>query len=683
MIIKNNESTAAKRRVPVYLVDSTDGYTPETGVTSPTIYVSKSGASPSSGSGSWSEIDSTNMPGWYYYQATQGECDTTGALMINVIKSGTSRHFPITIEIVDNIEKDTYDIVNNGTYGNSALKTEIDANETKIDTIDTVVDAIKTQTDKMGFDGSNNINSTPQTNVTVGTNNDKTGYSISGTKQTLDALNDLSASDVNTECDTALTDYDPPTKTEMDNGFAALNDLSKTDIAAAMKDQDVSGTGAVSGSIHTDIQDNIDANETKIDTVDTVVDAIQAKTDNLPADPASETNATSNKNDIITEVDANETKIDTIDTVVDAVQAKTDNLPADPTSETNATSNKNDIITEVDANETKIDTVDTVVDAIKTQTDKMGFDGSNNINSTPQTNVIVDTNNDKTGYSIDTNNDKTGYSISGTKQTLDALNDIDSAGVEAACEAGLADYDAATGTDISGLNNISKTDVAAALKDQDVSGTGAVSGSIHTDIQDNIDANETKIDTVDTVVDAIQAKTDNLPADPTSETNATSNKNDIITEIDANETKIDTIDTVVDAVQAKTDNLPADPTSETNATSNKNDIVTEVDANETKIDTIDTNVDAVLADTDEIQGKLPTNNIMGSSDTADHDTDIDWLKNVMEADVELDTTGTPWEIVFKTKDTSNELIRKKLYEYDDTAISTTAQVVGKQLESAV
>ena len=38
--------------------------------------------------------------------------------------------------------------------------------------------------------------------------------------------------------------------------------------------------------------------------------------------------------------------------------------------------------------------------------------------------VTVGTNNDKTGYTVDTVNDKTGYSISGTKTTLDALNDI-------------------------------------------------------------------------------------------------------------------------------------------------------------------------------------------------------------------------------------------------------------------
>lgn len=37
---------------------------------------------------------------------------------------------------------------------------------------------------------------------------------------------------VNTEMDTALGDYDAPTKTEMDSAFAALNDLSAADILA-------------------------------------------------------------------------------------------------------------------------------------------------------------------------------------------------------------------------------------------------------------------------------------------------------------------------------------------------------------------------------------------------------------------------------------------------------------------
>ena len=121
------------------------------------------------------------------------------------------------------------------------------------------------------------------------------------------------------------------------------------------------------------------------------------------------------------------------------------------------------------------------------------------------------------------------------------------------------------------------------------------------------------------------------------EANATANKNAIIIEVDANEAKIDTVDTVVDAIKVKTDNLPSDPTSEATATTNKDSIITEVNANEAKIDTIDTVVDAILVDTsdmqprvvaieidtNEIQGKLPANFIMGSSVTADKDDEID------------------------------------------------------------
>jgi len=51
----------------------------------------------------------------------------------------------------------------------------------------------------------------------------------------------------------------------------------------------------------------------------TSIDDIQAKTDNLPVDPASEANATTNTALINTNIDANEVKIDTIDGIVDAI----------------------------------------------------------------------------------------------------------------------------------------------------------------------------------------------------------------------------------------------------------------------------------------------------------------------------------------------------------------------------
>lgn len=48
----------------------------------------------------------------------------------------------------------------------------------------------------------------------------------------VNALNDLSAAQVNTEVDIALADYDAPTKAELDSGFAALNDLSAAEVNA-------------------------------------------------------------------------------------------------------------------------------------------------------------------------------------------------------------------------------------------------------------------------------------------------------------------------------------------------------------------------------------------------------------------------------------------------------------------
>ena len=58
----------------------------------------------------------------------------------------------------------------------------------------------------------------------------------------INALNDLSAADVNAQVDLALSDYDPPTKAEMDAGFAGTIDanivqvLGTTDPASGLAD---------------------------------------------------------------------------------------------------------------------------------------------------------------------------------------------------------------------------------------------------------------------------------------------------------------------------------------------------------------------------------------------------------------------------------------------------------------
>ena len=69
------------------------------------------------------------------------------------------------------------------------------------------------------------------------------------------------------------------------------------------------------------------------------VAAIKAKTDNLPADPASETGniaAVKAKTDALPLDPASDTNVAAVGATATAIQGKTDNLPADPASETGA-----------------------------------------------------------------------------------------------------------------------------------------------------------------------------------------------------------------------------------------------------------------------------------------------------------------------------------------------------------
>ena len=94
--IKQSEATAARRRIPVLLVDLTDGFTPETGVVTPTINISKNGATIATGAGTWTEIGN----GQYYYEFTAGEVDTLGWIAVNIEKATVSRDFNAVVQIM-------------------------------------------------------------------------------------------------------------------------------------------------------------------------------------------------------------------------------------------------------------------------------------------------------------------------------------------------------------------------------------------------------------------------------------------------------------------------------------------------------------------------------------------------------------------------------------------------------
>jgi hypothetical protein len=248
--------------------------------------------------GGFKEVDGTNAKGLYRLDLPDAALATGVDDVVILIGFTGVFEGSLRIELVDNIEKDTYDIVNNVTYGNAQLvRATTPANTLDIEaggtagidfsntngthpTVPTVTDVtndvgitqvaadkvwsstIRTLTSygtlindiwhqlltsittagSIGKLIKDNLDATISSrgtsdfdytanNVTVGTNNDKTGYSISGTKTTLDALNDVSTAEVNAECDTALTDYDGPTNAEMEartlvaaNYFDPVND---------------------------------------------------------------------------------------------------------------------------------------------------------------------------------------------------------------------------------------------------------------------------------------------------------------------------------------------------------------------------------------------------------------------------------------------------------------------------
>lgn len=97
--------------------------------------------------------------------------------------------------------------------------------------------------------------------VIVVTNNDKSGYSISGTKNTLDELNDVSTSEVQVEATNALNSYDPPTQTELAAAFT-----------------EIKGAGWSTETLK-DIRDNGGA--TDVSQIESDLTAVKAKTDQL------------------------------------------------------------------------------------------------------------------------------------------------------------------------------------------------------------------------------------------------------------------------------------------------------------------------------------------------------------------------------------------------------------------
>lgn len=94
MLFQQSEATASYRRVPIHLVDATDGLTAETGVTG-TPQLSKNGASWGNTSATITEVGN----GAYYVELTAGELDTLGFGMVR-FKSAATAEFQTMFQVV-------------------------------------------------------------------------------------------------------------------------------------------------------------------------------------------------------------------------------------------------------------------------------------------------------------------------------------------------------------------------------------------------------------------------------------------------------------------------------------------------------------------------------------------------------------------------------------------------------
>jgi len=109
--------------------------------------------------------------GWYSVPVSTSHSDTVGILSMT-FTHGSAKQVNLQFRVQAKLTDDLNDIAATDIVSAGAITT-LSGAVVNVDTVDSVTG-----------------------NVTVGTNNDKTGYSISGTKTTLDALNDVAATDI-------------------------------------------------------------------------------------------------------------------------------------------------------------------------------------------------------------------------------------------------------------------------------------------------------------------------------------------------------------------------------------------------------------------------------------------------------------------------------------------------------
>ena len=308
MLFKN----VASQGVYLFLIDSSTG-AGKTGDSSQiSVTISLDGGATSASTNSVSEIGG----GVYTLTLSQAE---TNADRVAIIPSSSTASV-VGSPIIAYTTGGAVPAAAAGASTGLALTSSVDDVETKIDTVDTVADAIKAVTDNLPDSGALSSLATASALSTVDTVVDSiledTGTTIPGTIATVDTVVDGIK---------AVTDNLP------DSG--ALSSLATASAVATVD----SNVDAVLVDTGTTLPATLSTIEGKVDTVDTVADAIKAVTDNLPDSGALSSLATASA---LATVDGNvdavlvdtgttlpatlstiEGKVDTVDTVVDSISS--------------------------------------------------------------------------------------------------------------------------------------------------------------------------------------------------------------------------------------------------------------------------------------------------------------------------------------------------------------------------
>lgn len=254
LLMQVDEATAALRRIPLHLVDATDGITPETGEAAGQPQLSKNGAAFANTSATLT----ATANGFYYVVLTAGEVDTIG---INIVryKTANTAEFQIVFQVVS---FDPYAATN---MGMTALPTANPAANGGLPTVDAsnkvagvsgnVDGSVASVTGNVGGNVTGSVGDLAAAAVnkiwddltsgitqagSIGkllVDNVDAQVSLCALEATVAALNDLSAAQVNTEVDNALDTALPGSPTAN-----SINEYVKKLSGAAMAGTETAGS---------------------------------------------------------------------------------------------------------------------------------------------------------------------------------------------------------------------------------------------------------------------------------------------------------------------------------------------------------------------------------------------------------------------------------------------------------